>query len=199
MTEETPSYDLDQETRQGDWMQTASGRAFYWHDIRAEDIVLTDIAHGLSNLSRFTGQCRRFYSVAEHSVHVAQVLIKYSATPNPMLALAGLFHDAHEAYLGDMSRPFKQMYPEVHKLQDTIQNAIEKKYGIVNPPPCVNVKWVDNVMLHTEMKQLMAFPPKPWAPLPAPLPDYPLPCWTPEEAKTKFLVMYAHLKQELVG
>jgi hypothetical protein len=31
--------------------------------------TILDIAHGLSNICRFTGQCEVYYSVCEHSVH----------------------------------------------------------------------------------------------------------------------------------
>src|SRR5258708_39476115 len=64
---------------------------------------IEDIAHGLANICRYAGQCKRFYSVAEHSILVSQTAkgFEYEA----------LLHDAAEAFVGDISRPLKQMLP----------------------------------------------------------------------------------------
>jgi len=84
----------------GDWMQTFTGRRFYPNDPRVEDINIIDIATGLANCCRFAGQCKRFYSVAEHAVLVSQCVPAEHA-------LAALHHDDTEAYLGDVTRPLK--------------------------------------------------------------------------------------------
>src|SRR5271165_7548492 len=89
------------DNRKGDWIQTYTGRVMYPLDPRPEEINIIDIAHALSNLCRFTGHVRTFYSVAEHSVRVSQHC-------DPKDALWGLLHDASEAYLADMSRPMKR-------------------------------------------------------------------------------------------
>lgn len=59
-----------------------------------------DIAKALGKLCRYTGQCNRFYSVAEHSVIVSHLV-------PPEYAMHGLLHDAQEAILGDQSAPLK--------------------------------------------------------------------------------------------
>ena len=84
------------------WIQTFTGRQFWPLEPRADEIFIEDIAHHLSNLCRFTGACRSFYSVAQHSV-----LVSLCAPPgeNP---LWGLLHDASEAYLIDVARPVKR-------------------------------------------------------------------------------------------
>src|SRR5690606_5290032 len=83
------------EPRLGDWMQTFTGRAVYPLDLRPDDIDIQDIAHALSMQCRYAGHTRQFYSVAEHSVHVARWCRQYG----PAAALEGLLHDATEAYL----------------------------------------------------------------------------------------------------
>jgi hypothetical protein len=81
-------------------------------DFRREDIVI-----GLSNVCRFAGQCRRYYSVAEHSVLVAD-LMRYRDADS-YEAFAGLLHDAAEAYIGDMTAPLKAvMRPMIASLPD---------------------------------------------------------------------------------
>lgn len=45
-----------------------SGNYFDLQDPSASRFEVSDIAHALSNICRFTGHTQRFYSVAEHSV-----------------------------------------------------------------------------------------------------------------------------------
>ena len=60
--------------------------------------TVDDIAHGLSQTCRFTGQTSEFYSVAQHSVIVSHLV-------EPPHQLGALFHDASEAMMGDIIRP----------------------------------------------------------------------------------------------
>ncbi len=53
------------------WMQTFTGKRLDLSPPDPSQIDIEDIAHGLSLLCRFNGQCTNFYSVAEHSVHVS--------------------------------------------------------------------------------------------------------------------------------
>lgn len=87
----------------GPWIQTVSGKRFYLLDPRPEMICLEDIAHALGQLCRFTGHTRSFLSVAEHSVTVSHLLKPFG----PAAELAGLLHDAAEAYIGDVNNPLK--------------------------------------------------------------------------------------------
>lgn len=68
-------------------------------------ITLEDIARGLANTCRYGGHVKRFYSVAEHAVLVRDLLRSRGAGPS--CQLAALFHDAAEAYLGDVVAPLK--------------------------------------------------------------------------------------------
>lgn len=68
---------------------------------------IRDIAHHLANLCRYNGATWRHYSVAEHSLLVATILRLRGESP--AVQLAGLLHDAHEAYLGDVSTPIKAL------------------------------------------------------------------------------------------
>jgi hypothetical protein len=59
----------------GPWMQTFTGKAFHVLDPRPEDIDLVDVAHALSICARYAGHSQAPYSVAQHSLHVADALV----------------------------------------------------------------------------------------------------------------------------
>lgn len=86
---------------------TVTGRLI---DLSAPDIapehLYTEIAHGLGNLARYAGQTATPYSVALHSVLMAEAA--EDETGDPALAAYCLFHDGHEAILGDKTSPRKQ-------------------------------------------------------------------------------------------
>ena len=64
------------------------------------EINFDDIARGLAYRCRWGGQVRQFYSVAEHSIQVADQC-------TDEFKLWALLHDAAEAYLGDIPEPIK--------------------------------------------------------------------------------------------
>lgn len=80
--------------------RTVSGRHVDLENPKVDDVVIDDIVTGLSHQSRYYGQLTTFYSIAQHSMLVASVVDR-------PLFRAALFHDATEAYLGDVSRNLK--------------------------------------------------------------------------------------------
>lgn len=68
-------------------------------------LTLRAIAHGMAKTCRYGGQITGFYSVAEHSVLVHDLLSYRGASAG--ILRAALFHDAAEAYLGDVVAPLK--------------------------------------------------------------------------------------------
>ena len=82
---------------------------------KEEDISIDDIGRALSNTCRYNGHTSQFYSVAQHSVivsHITEAIIKENTKYgyfSDVIALRALLHDAHEAYLGDMIRPMKNI------------------------------------------------------------------------------------------
>ena len=81
------------------------------------------IAHALAHLCRYTGHVNRFYSVAEHSVLVSLAVPK-------KFALEGLFHDASEAFLGDVSSPLKKLLPEYKVIEERVMSSIATRFNL---------------------------------------------------------------------
>lgn len=120
-----------------------------WFDFCAPDsseFTIDDIAHGLANICRYSGQCRRFYSVAEHSVLVSETAKGFE--------FEALLHDAAEAFLGDITRPLKQMLPEYKRIEADVESAILGRFGVSSPLP-PQVKRADLRVLAAEQKQIM--------------------------------------------
>jgi hypothetical protein len=141
--------------RLGDWMQTFTGRAFWPLDPRADEIDTADIAHALSNLCRFGGHVKRFYSVAEHCVLMSEAVA-------PEFALWALLHDATEAYLVDLPRPIKRHLPSYVAAEGVLMECIAERFGITPFEPA-EVKDADNRILLTERAALLTSPPIPWS------------------------------------
>lgn len=131
-------------------IDTYSGTYFHVFDPREGEINITDIAHALSNICRFTGHCEPFYSVAEHCVRVSYIL------PG-RLKLAGLLHDAAEAYISDINGAYKWALPLIGEADDMITHTIYHKFSIQLPSESEHkvIKHADMVLRATERRDLM--------------------------------------------
>ncbi len=67
-------------------MQTLTGRRMNPLDASPEDIDPDDIAGALANICRFGGHSRAFYSVAQHSVIVCDLLAERGGSPDELMA-----------------------------------------------------------------------------------------------------------------
>lgn len=125
----------------------STGRYFSFENPAA--MTVQEVAHALSKLCRFTGQCREFYSVAQHAVLVSRLA-------PPEFAWEALHHDDGEAVMGDMTSPLKRLIPEYKVIEHRCERAILAGFGIDadNMPPAV--KQADLVALRTEQRDLMA-------------------------------------------
>jgi hypothetical protein len=143
------------------WLQTYTGKRFDPLNPDPALIDIDDIAHALSNICRFGGHSSRFYSVAEHSVLVAEAL--WDLRHDADLALAGLLHDAAEAYLGDIPRPLKYR-PEFafyRKAEAVLEALICSRFALSSAwHP--EIKRIDNAILADEARAFMGNPGPSW-------------------------------------
>lgn len=103
------------------------------------------IAFSLAHINRYTGHAGT-YSVATHSVLVAKMLPDH-------LKLAGLLHDASEAFLGDVSAPLKAIIgPEYSRLEKRYQILLGAYYGVDLFDKAI--KEADYRMFATEVRDL---------------------------------------------
>lgn len=162
---------------------THSGKSFDLARPEPHMVDIIDIAEALSKLCRFTGHTRAHYSVAQHCVLVSQ----FVHDPHK---LAGLLHDAAEAYVGDMNYPLKRsgLVTGYDEIEAGVARAIFKRFGVPTPIPQV-VKVIDRRMAYTEMKWLMPTCPDPDMVLPLVITP-----WSAQEARDQFLNRFDALR-----
>lgn len=120
---------------------------------QADQIDPVDIAHHLSCINRFNGATIYPYSVAEHSLHVAMFV-------PPQFRLQALLHDAHEAYVGDITKPVKRFMNSAWYADVCIKldRAIAARFGIEFPISCDEIHAADATVCKMEIASLVRVP-----------------------------------------
>jgi uncharacterized protein len=176
----------------GPYLQTVSGRWVNPIDPDPQQFDIEDIARALGNLCRFGGHCRVFYSVAQHSVIVSELVEQRGGDVEDVFA--ALMHDASEAYLGDMPHPLKHRSPlgaVFKEAEDHLEAALREHFAI--KPGVAEIKRADRALLAAERR---AFSAERWAwpelegvePL-----DIELEALSPDESERAFMRRFAEL------
>jgi hypothetical protein len=150
------------------WMITITAREHHLHGsaTAVNEPTPHEIAHALAQINRFTGHCTRPYSVAEHSLLVAD--LADGAGASPIVQLAALMHDAHEAYTGDASSPVKWAVGQAwDNFEHAQAAALHNAFGIRSAMTShrAQIRQWDLIALATERRDLTAFDPatnSPW-------------------------------------
>lgn len=166
------------------WVQTFTGAAVSLLQPDPQMIRLEDIAHALSRQCRYNGHTAKHYSVAEHSVLVSTVA---------QYPIVGLFHDAAEAYIGDLVSPMKRalghrVMLEWNLIERGLDRAIATRFGF-DPDELhfSDVKEADYRVLVAERTALFPVEAAPWLLRPAKPVDEVIRCYSAEDAKGLFL------------
>lgn len=141
--------------------ETASGKRVHLLQPDVASIDVYDIAHHLARINRFNGATHGQHgiNVACHSFWVADYL--YHQTRDALLAMHGLLHDAHEAYLGDITGPVKAI-PAVGQALRPIEQALQQaildalKIPAMTRSQASQVKAADSLSLAIEARLAMA-------------------------------------------
>lgn len=93
---------------------------------RKEDIIIEDIAHALSLMTRANGHFPEFYSVGQHCIGCYKEAVARGM--GERIALMCLLHDASEAYIADITRPVKKELKEYLAIEKRLQDAIYERF-----------------------------------------------------------------------
>ena len=177
----------------GPYLQTVSGRFVNPFDPDPEQLDPGDIARALANICRFGGHCRPFYSVAQHSVIVSELVEQRGGDVEDVFA--ALMHDAAEAYLGDMPHPIKHRSPLGVAFKAAVghlESVLRTRFSIKADVP--EIKRIDRALLATERRSVSG---ESW--------DWPelegvealdieLVAWPPDDAERAFTARFAELQ-----
>jgi hypothetical protein len=179
------------------WIELVTGGKFYYNkptwDIGA-------IAHSLSLQCRFTGQCKKFYSVAEHSVLVSRIM-EDLGLGDPM---EGLMHDAVESVLSDVARPAKNLLKDYKALDKALDATMRKQFLLpeVMTDGCAKA---DGIALLIEAKALLPGKGENFTGmsdeviLAARKATYMVVGWTSEDARGRFMTRMHDIRRRLRG
>jgi hypothetical protein len=174
-------------------IQTFTGRRVNPFAPNPDQIVIEDIAQALANQCRFGGHCRVFYSVAQHSCLLADLIGEEIGAQ-----LWALLHDAAEAYLVDLPHPLKHrsaLGATFRAVEAPLEAVILARFGLPSEPP-PRLKEIDRALLAAE-KRVLAASGWEWPELvdvePA---DLIIDPWLPARAAAEFLARFERLNRE---
>lgn len=190
-------------------MQCSNGATFDFHNIDANktngSIDIDVIATVLSKLPRFNAHTNMECNVANHSLLVADIVSCISDSPE--LQLKALLHDAHEVYMGDISKPLKQFFERsgcidvIRELEEEIDEVIFQTLGI-DPLTYGEdkevIKAADLKALATERYYCMrsSLDPEIWEGVDEPI-NFPYEIRDSAASKSLFIDRYEKLKRDL--
>lgn len=141
-----------------DYITTYSGIHFIPTEPEMEKIEIRDIAHALSLICRGNGHVKTFFSVGQHCINCA-LEAEGRGYSNRMI-LACLLHDASEAYMSDVPRPFKKHLKDYIQSEERLLSLIYTKY--LNSPLTEEeellLKRVDDDLLYFDLVELLREP-----------------------------------------
>ena len=169
------------------YIETFTGKRFY---IARPEFDIADIAHALAHQCRYTGHTKQFYSIAEHAILVSRIT-EDLGLGDPFEAL---MHDGAEAYLSDISSPWKALLPDYKKLEARIEGPLREWAGV----PTVlseGIKRADWLALFIEARRLIPSGGQEWS-APEGIKEqaadlfYEIRCFTPNFARMQFMHRY---------
>ena len=137
------------------FITTYTGRHFEPANPDPDAIVIEDIAHALSLITRGNGHVKTFWSVGEHCLCCAKEAAVRGLSDR--MVLACLLHDASECYMSDIPRPFKRELPEYREHEERLLDLIYEKFlgSPLTREEQVQLKSIDDAMLWYDLTVLL--------------------------------------------
>lgn len=136
------------------WIPTFTGVTFFPFNPDPGQVRIVDIAYHLGRTCRFGGAVSSYYSVAEHSVILCDLL------DDEQHKKYALLHDASEAYLNDIRRPIRaaERLRWINDAHFNLQAAIYQRFGLHPAVLPRGVSTLDDLLLINEAHVLMREP-----------------------------------------
>ena len=181
----------------GPWIELINGGRFYFNKPVYD---IGSVAHSLSHICRFTGHCRKFYSVAEHSILVSRIM-EDMGLGDPM---EGLLHDSVESVLADVARPIKSLLKDYKALEAALDVAMRKQFAL--PEQMTDgCKRADTIALMIEAREIMPNKGENFENIPdedllaARKATYMIAAWSPENARERFMTRMHDIRRRTRG
>ena len=182
-----------------------TGIKFYPFDPSPEMVDIQDIAHSLSRECRYNGHPDEHYSVAQHSVLMAEKLVDqfYLEEAPPEVKMKALLHDAAETYVGDMPGPVKEVIGgEIKKIEEKILEVILEKYDLSTEGSLLpsSVETADKQILKLEREYIMKDSTHSWRLEDLDLHvEFEINPWSFEKSKKEFLSCFHEYQSKIKG
>ena len=122
------------------------------------DVRLRSLASSMARMCRFNGATNGWWSVAAHSTFGSKALLRSGDVES---AKNFLFHDAHEALIGDIITPVATVLGSgVTQIKHEIDRAIDRRFGVGLCLPSKAVREMDAELLYREWCALMVGSPE---------------------------------------
>ena len=164
-----------------DYIGTFTNKKFHFLNPSVDEVCIEDISQALSMNCRFSGHVKMFYSVAEHSCLIFDLVLNKNGDLNE--AFGALMHDASEAYLTDVPRPIKPHLEGYMDIESKATSVIQEAFKF--SPMSDYVKYIDTHICGIEAKQLFQVVPS-WCDDFDHV-DITVKGWMPNRAKAEFL------------
>jgi hypothetical protein len=156
-------------THSDHYVQIAGGHHVYFGAPHLTTFTARGLAQQLSQINRYNGCAGTAINVASHSLDVARLLKLWRAPAATQLL--GLLHDAHEAVIGDITKPLRQALKAdgctlIERLSDRIDVAVRASFNLerfATVPALADVARADNSVFAAEWRD--------WMQGPSPVPD----------------------------
>lgn len=139
------------------WITLRNGRPYHLGGPNPAAVMPQATAWSLAQINRFGGHAARPYSVAEHSLLVADIVMRELAG-DVHAVFAALLHDAHESVVGDQHTPGKHELGEPWRQYERRHELVFRSAFALHTAMDVHgalIKRADLIALATEKRDLL--------------------------------------------